>query len=93
MAVQLIKKGEVREVAIEVISRVGDLFVIDGADYEIRDANGLTVQDGKGQASIDGHKIITLFSTVNLEKGKYTVIFTYRISPEILIGEVQIEIR
>jgi hypothetical protein len=84
----LLQKGEVRIVGIEVISQVQQDFIIEGAEFAI-------TQDGevieKGEATVDGHKIFTLFSAN--ETGRYLCEFTYRIGPEVLKAKVIVEVR
>lgn len=83
-------KGEVRQVGIEITNQVvGQNFVIDNADYEITDVNGVVLETG--YATIDGHKIVTLFSARDI--GVFFCIFTYRIASEILKAKVQIKVR
>lgn len=84
----VVNKGEVRKVGIEVISQIGETFVIETADYKILKADGTVLENGV--ASIDGNTIITLFSAQ--ETGQFVVVFTYRIGAEILIGKVFIKV-
>lgn len=79
--------GEVREVGIEVVSNIRQDFVIDVAEYSVIKDN---TEVDRGYPTIDGHKILTLFSAT--EKGKYTVIFKYHIGSEIFIAKVYVEV-
>jgi hypothetical protein len=92
----IVTKGEVREVAIEVINEHKDQFIIETANYEIINLlssfQGLpTAVIETGVATIEGHTISTLFSASQF--GNYNVIFTYRIGPEILIAKVYVEVK
>lgn len=80
--------GEIRTVGIEVINKQGQDFVIDTADFEIHKQDGTLVSCGS--ATIEGHKILTLFSAN--EVGKYSCIFTYRIGSETLKARVYVEV-
>lgn len=79
--------GEIREVGIEVVSNIRQDFVIDVAEYQVVKDN---IEIDRGYPTIDGHKILTLFSAT--EKGKYTVIFKYHIGAEIFIAKVYVEV-
>lgn len=84
----LFSKGEVRQVGIEVINQLGQDFIIETADYEILKSNGDSIE--KGTATIDGHRILTLFSAN--DTGNFYCIFTYRIASEILKAKVYIQV-
>lgn len=85
----LLQKGEVRIVGIEVISQVQQDFIIEGAEFAITQKEGVVIE--KGVATVDGHKIFTLFSAN--ETGRYLCEFTYRIGPEVLKAKVIVEVR
>lgn len=82
------QQGEVRQVGIEVINQTGESFIIETADYAIEKRDGTTIESGI--ATIDGHKILTLFSAQEI--GQYYVFFTYRIGAEILKAKVYVEV-
>lgn len=71
------KVGEIRKVGIEVTSADDQNFTIDAADYRI------ILQESEtdhGIPTIDGHKIMVLFSASTA--GKYQIELTYVIGPE-----------
>ena len=80
--------GEVRKIGIEVSSRLGQDFIIESADYVITDENGTEVT--RGYPSIDGHKIVALFTAA--EAGRFECEFTFRIGPEILKNKINIKV-
>lgn len=84
-----LNKGEVRQVGIEVLSQLNQDFVIDAADFSIIKGSEETVETGT--PTIDGHKIVTLFSAQ--QSGSYYVEFTYHIGPEIMKAKVYLEVR
>ena len=84
-----LKQGEVREVGIEVFNELGQDFLIEAADYEIADSKGNQIDTG--YADVKEHKILTLFSAQTV--GKYYVVLTYRIGPEILKAKIFVEVR
>lgn len=84
----LFSLGEVRQVGIEVIGENQD-FTIETADYEILTKDNTVVESGS--ATIDVHKILTLFSANEI--GRFCVEFTYRIGPEILKAKIYLEVR
>lgn len=84
----LLKQGEVRQIGIEVINQSNQDFTIDAADFTILDNNEQNIESGV--PTIDGHKILTLFSAQSV--GKYYVQFKYHIGPEIMISKVYIEV-
>lgn len=79
--------GEVREIGIEVTNSNGQDFIIEAAEYEIH--KGKEILEN-GHATIDGHKILTLFSATDV--GKYYCKFTYHIGPEILKAIIIMEV-
>lgn len=81
--------GEVREVGIEVISNLGEAFLIEDSKFEITTARGTFIN--KGVPTVEHHKIITLFDAN--EVGSYVVIFTYHIGPETLKAKISVEVR
>lgn len=81
-------QGEVRQVGIEVISNKAQTFIIDNADYMIDNLNG---QIDSGGATIDGHKILTLFSATT--PGSHSILFTYRIGAEIFKAKIYVEVK
>ena len=83
-----IQVGEIREVGIEVISRLNQEFVIDAAEYQIIKKDGTEVE--KSIPTINGHKLLILFNAT--EKGLFYVIFKYHIGPEILKAKVLVEV-
>ena len=84
----LFNKGEVRQVGIRVINQLNQDFTIDTADYEIINSKGESLE--KGYATIDGYKILTLFSA--MEIGSFYCIFTYRVASEILKAKIYIKV-
>lgn len=84
----ILTQGEVREIGIEVVSQVKQDFIIEAADYVITKTDGTTIESGT--ATIDGRKILTLFSAQ--EVGKFYVWFIYRIGPEILKAKIYLEV-
>jgi hypothetical protein len=78
--------GEVRKIGIEVTSRLGQDFIIESADYVITAEDGAEVD--RGYPSIDGHKIVALFTAA--EVGRFIMEFTFRIGPEILKNKINI---
>jgi hypothetical protein len=72
-----LKKGEVREVGFEFLSK--DVFIIGSATYEVKDRNGEVVDSGV--ATIDSKKVLALFNATN--SGSYYVNFTVKIGDEI----------
>lgn len=84
----IFNKGEVRKVGIEVISQVNDSFAIDAADFTIHMDDGTEIETGS--ATIDGHKILALFSANEI--GKYVCEFSYHIGPEILKAKINVEV-
>ena len=84
----LLQKGEIREVGIEVINKLGQSFTIDAADYTILKSSGEEIE--KGFPMIEGVKLITLFNAI--EKGRYYVIFKYHIGAEILKAKILVEV-
>jgi hypothetical protein len=84
----ILTEGEVREVGIEVINQAGDDFEISTANYVIytRDETSVT----SGTATIDDHKILTLFSANT--QGQFFVEFTYQIASETLKAKVFVEV-
>ena len=85
----IINQGEVRQVGIEVISKVKQNFIIEASDYKILKIDGTVVETG--ESTIDGYKILTLFSAQ--EQGIYNIEFTYRIGPEILKAKLYVEVK
>ncbi|MEG3040908.1 MAG: hypothetical protein RR891_02815 [Clostridium sp.] len=85
----LFDKGEVRQVGIEVINQLGRDFIIEAVDYEIIRSTGEIIL--KGYATVEGHKILTLFSAT--ETGDFYCIFTYRVAAEILKAKIYIQVR
>jgi hypothetical protein len=83
-----IYKGEVRKIGIEVISQTNQNFIIETAEYIIKNTKDEAI--GNGFATIEDHKIITLFTAES--KGSYTCDFIYRIGPEILKAKVNINV-
>jgi len=83
----ILQEGEVREVGIEVINQNNEDFIVDACEYSIIE-NGIEIE--KGVATIDGHKLLTLFSA--RKKGKYYVIFKYHIGPEIIKSKIHMEV-
>ena len=83
-----LQKGEIRQVGIEVISQLNQDFIIDAADFSILDSSGNVLENGT--PTIEGHKIITLFSAA--QAGKFYVEFTYHIGPEIIKAKIYIEV-
>jgi hypothetical protein len=81
--------GEVRQVGIEVISTISQSFTISTADYSIENRTTGEISS-TGTATIDGNKILTLFT--GSAPGKYQVVFTYRIGPEILKAIVYVDV-
>ena len=81
-------KGEVRKIGIEVVSQLSQEFKIDSADFSIMKISGEAVENG--MATIEEHKILTLFSAQEI--GKYYCEFTYRIGPEILKAKIYVEV-
>ncbi|QZY56722.1 hypothetical protein [Crassaminicella profunda] len=81
-------QGEVRKIGIEVMSEIQQDFVIESADYEISNQRGEIVETGV--ATIEEHKILTLFSAI--EKGRWCCEFTYRIGPEIIKAKLSIAV-
>lgn len=79
-------QGEIRKVAIEIISKIEQNFVIESAEYIIKKQDGQIVETGI--ATIEDHKILTLFSAT--EKGCFFCEFTYRIGPEVLKAKLSI---
>lgn len=84
----IIKQGEVRRIGIEVISTTEQDFIIEAADFIVKNENKEIVETGI--PTIDNHKILTLFSAI--EKGKFYVEFTYRIGPEIIKDSVYVQV-
>jgi hypothetical protein len=84
----IIRKGEVRQIGIEVLSQVKQDFVITSADYKITDINGNEVENGS--AMVDNKRISTLFSGLNI--GAFYCDFIYRIGPEILKARIYVEV-
>ncbi len=78
--------GEVRNVGIEVVSKVHQDFVIENAEYSIIKPTGEIIETGI--ATIDDKKIVTLFAANN--RGNYYCEFTYRIGSEILKAKISI---
>jgi hypothetical protein len=83
-----VKKGEVRKVGVEVTNRLNQDFIIDAADFSILAEDGTEIE--KGYPTIDGHKVIALFSGSTL--GKFTCEFTMHIGVEILKSKIEIEV-
>ena len=81
------EKGEIRTVGIEVVSRVGNQFVIDTAECTVS-LEGEVLD--KSICTIDGHKILTLFHAE--QEGRHKLIFSYTIAEERLIDIVTIEV-
>lgn len=84
----ILQQGEVREVGIEVISQLGQDFVIDVAEYKIINKDKEVLEEGF--PTIDRHKILLLFNAT--EKGEFSVIFKYHIGPEILKAKICVEV-
>lgn len=84
----LFNLGEVRQVGIQVLNQIGQDFTIETADYEIINSNGESLE--KGYATIEEHKILTLFHSSEI--GNFYCIFTYRIASEILKAKVYIRV-
>lgn len=84
----IIQQGEVREVGIEVVNQLGQDFSIDAAECSVISTDGTETE--KGLPTIDGHKLLTLFSAT--EKGRYYIIFKYHIGPEILKAKIYVEV-
>lgn len=85
----LINQGEVRQIGIEVISRVREDFEIETAEYEIKKPDDDTIIQA-GVATIEGNKILTLFSASHT--GTFYCTLTYRIGPEILKAKLRLEV-
>lgn len=85
-----INQGEVRQIGIEVVSQLTQDFVIETADYRILKKDGTEIETGT--ATIDAHKILTLFSAASIDPGQYYCEFTYRIGPEILKAKISVEV-
>jgi|AGTN01.2.fsa_nt_gi hypothetical protein len=81
-------KGEVRKIAIDVSSRLGQDFVIDSADFVILKEDGTEVT--RGYPTIDGHKLTVLYSAI--EAGRFICELTFRIGPEILKYKVYVKV-
>lgn len=79
--------GEIREVGIQIYSKIGQPFVIDTAEYEILTENEQQLIE-KGFACIEEDKILILFNAT--EKGVFIVKFKYAINNETLIAKVKI---
>lgn len=84
----LFSKGEVRQVGIDVTNKLNEDFNIETADYEVIKSNGESIE--KGYATIDGHKVLTLFSA--MEVGNFYCILTYRVASEILKAKIHIQV-
>ncbi len=84
----IIKQGEVRRLGIEVISTAGQDFMIEAADYMIKNKDDEIVD--KGVPTIDNHKLIALISAK--EKGNYYCEFTYHIGSEILKASIFVQV-
>ena len=82
-------QGEVRQIGIEVISQLNQDFIIDAADFSILDNTRQTIENGI--PTIEGHKIIMLFS--GQKAGRYNILFTYHVGPEIMKAKIYIEVR
>lgn len=78
--------GEIREVGIQVYSKIGQPFVIDTAEYEILTANEELLETGL--ATIQGDKVLMLFHAT--QKGAFIVKFKYMIDDETLIAKIKI---
>lgn len=84
-----LRQGEIREIGIEVYSKANQTFSIDAADYTVLQADGQ--QMDSGIPTIDGYRILTLFSAG--AAGKYTVTFTYTIGAQKFMADVLVEVR
>lgn len=78
--------GEIREVGIQVYSKIGQPFVIDTAEYEILTANEELLENGL--ATIEDDKVLMLFHAT--QKGAFIVKFKYMIDDETLIAKIKI---
>lgn len=78
--------GEIREVGIQVYSKIGQPFAIDTAEYEILTANEELLENGL--ATIEDDKVLMLFHAT--QKGAFIVKFKYMINDETLIAKIKI---
>jgi len=83
-----IKRGEVKEIGIEVINQLGETFIIEAAEYQITKKEGTEIE--KGIPSIEDHKLTALFSAT--QKGEFYMIFKYHIATEIIKAKVFVEV-
>lgn len=81
-------QGEIRQIGIEVTNVAGEDFVIEAAEYDVVDNNGIQIE--RGYPTINGHKILTLFNAN--EKGSFNIFFKYHIGAEILKAKVFVEV-
>ncbi|NLZ46408.1 MAG: hypothetical protein GX896_06910 [Clostridiales bacterium] len=87
----ILKKGEVRQVGIEVINCLTEDFVIEAADYTIiKEINNQSIEVETGIPIIDKHKILVMFDAS--EKGTFYVWLKYHIGPEIYKAKILVEV-
>lgn len=87
----ILKKGEVRQVGIEVINQLTEDFVIEAADYTIiKEINNQSIKVETGIPVIDKHKILVIFDAS--EKGTFYVWLKYHIGPEIYKAKILVEV-
>lgn len=83
-------QGEKKEVGIKVISRKNEPFTIRNATWEIKKW-GTTLIESSGAAEIIDNEVNAVVQPI--EKGLYTLTFTYEIAQETLKADVQVEVR
>jgi len=83
-------QGENKEVGIKIVSRTNVPFIIRNATFELKTWDTHIVE-AQGIAIVDEKTISAIVSPIN--KGTYTLTFTYEIALEILKADVQIEVR
>jgi hypothetical protein len=81
------KKGEVKPVGIKITNQD---VIIDGADYEVLNEAGTKIE--YGVASINGLNVTMLFSSSDKTAGVYYVKFILRVTPQILIKYVPVQV-
>lgn len=84
-------QGEQKEVRIKILSRKNQLFTIASATYELFKFGLDGTNEATGTASIDSDEIYTLVNPI--DKGVYTLRFTYTIAAETFKADVQLEVR
>lgn len=85
----IVRKGEVRQIGIEVLNKLEQSFEIDAAEYSIQNISGSVSESGF--PTIDGHKLYMLFDGTHI--GRHYVVFKYHVGPEILKAKIIVDVK